>query len=317
MDRLQAMQIFRTVVEAGSLAAGARRLGVSNAMVSKQIARLEQTLGVRLLVRTTRRLQLTAEGEHFLAAGGRLLDEWQELEAGLGERRGEIRGRLRLSAPLDFGVRALMGALQAFEQAHPAVTLDLVLEDRHVDPQAEDFDLVVRIGERKDSNLIARPLMQMPVHVYASPDYLRRHGTPRHPFELKQHRCLTYTLSPQGSHWGFLIDGRVERLRLPITLSCNNGGALIEAAVLGMGLTRKPEFLGEPEVAARRLVRVLEPFELPPLEVHLLYAERAYMPARLRALIDSLLAYFDGRGGVSPPRESVIDAPVRPEERHD
>lgn len=294
MDRLQAMQVFRAVIEAGSFAGGARRLGVSNAMVSKQVSRLEETLGVRLLVRTTRRLQLTAEGERYLATAARLLDELQELEAGIGEQRGEIRGRLRLSAPVDFGARSLMPALQAFEAAHPAVSLDLVLEDRRVDPLAEDFDLVVRIGKLEDSSLIARPLMQMPMHLYASPDYLRRHGTPQHPRELRDHRCLHYTLSRHGLYWPFLVDGEVYRFRLVPALSCNNGRALVEAAVLGMGLTLKPASLAAQEERAGQLVRVLEAFEMPPLDIHLLYAERDYMPARLRVLIDALLAHFGG-----------------------
>ncbi|KAA0016260.1 LysR family transcriptional regulator [Salinicola corii] len=292
MDRLQAMQVFRAVIDAGSFAGGARRLGVSNAMVSKQVSRLEEMLGVRLLVRTTRRLQLTAEGERYLTTAVRLLDELQELEAGIGEQRGEIRGRLRLSAPVDFGARSLMPALQAFEAAHPAVSLDLVLEDRRVDPLAEDFDLVVRIGELEDSSLIARPLMQMPMHVYASPAYLQRHGTPRHPQELRDHRCLHYTLSRHGLYWPFRVDGEIYRFRLQPALSCNNGRALVEAAVLGMGLTLKPASLAAPEERAGQLVRVLESFEMPPLDIHLLYAERDYMPARLRALIEALLGYF-------------------------
>ncbi|OLO04335.1 LysR family transcriptional regulator [Salinicola socius] len=294
MDRLQAMQVFRAVIDAGSFAGGARRLGVSNAMVSKQVSRLEEALGVRLLVRTTRRLQLTAEGERYLTTASRLLDELQELEAGIGEQRGEVRGRLRLSAPVDFGARSLMPALQAFEAAHPAVSLDLVLEDRRVDPLAEDFDLVVRIGELEDSCLIARPLMRMPMHLYASPGYLEHHGTPQHPRDLKDHRCLYYTLSRHGLHWPFMVDGELHRFRLQPALSCNNGRALVEAAVLGMGLTLKPASLAAAEERSGQLVRVLEAFEMPPLDVHLLYAERDYMPARLRALIDALLDYFGG-----------------------
>ncbi|WP_110643074.1 LysR family transcriptional regulator [Salinicola sp. CPA57] len=294
MDRLQAMQVFRAVIDAGSFAGGARRLGVSNAMVSKQVSRLEEALGVRLLVRTTRRLQLTAEGERYLTTASRLLDELQELEAGIGEQRGEVRGRLRLSAPVDFGARSLMPALQAFEAAHPAVSLDLVLEDRRVDPLAEDFDLVVRIGELEDSCLIARPLMRMPMHLYASPGYLEHHGTPQHPWDLKDHRCLYYTLSRHGLHWPFMVDGELHRFRLQPALSCNNGRALVEAAVLGMGLTLKPASLAAAEERSGQLVRVLEAFEMPPLDVHLLYAERDYMPARLRALIDALLDYFGG-----------------------
>ncbi|MDW5376959.1 LysR family transcriptional regulator [Halomonas sp. HP20-15] len=293
MDRLQAMQTFRAVVEAGSFAAGARKLDLSNAMVSKQVARLEAQLGVRLLTRTTRRLQLTAEGERYLKGAGRLLDELYELEAGLGEQRGEVRGRLRLSAPLDFGVRELMPALQAFERRHPAVQLDVVLEDRRVDLLAEDFDLAVRIGELEDSSLIARRLMAMPMYVYASPAYLAEHGHPRHPDELRGHRCLHYSLQRTGPSWNFQVDGKPYRYRFRPVLSCNNGRALTEAAVRGMGLVYKPAFLGEPEVAQGRLVRVLEPFVKPPMGVNLLYADRQLMPARLQALIETLIRYFD------------------------
>lgn len=292
MDRLQAMRIFRAVVEAGSFAGGARKLGLSNAMVSKQVARLEALLGVRLLTRTTRRLQLTAEGERYLKGASRLLDELHELEAGLGEQRGEIRGRLRLSAPLDFGVLELMPALQAFEQAHPAVQLEVMLEDRRVDPLAEDFDLVVRVGNLEDSSLIARRLMSMSLHVYTAPSYLQQHGEPNHPDELRDHRCLHYSLQREGPSWSFMIDGRLQRFRFHPVLTCNNGRALVEAASRGMGLVYKPAFLGEPEVARGRLVRVLEPFVVPPVGVHLLYAERELIPARLQALVETLRDYF-------------------------
>lgn len=295
MDRLQAMQIFRAVVEAGTFAGGARRLGLSNAMVSKQVARLEALLGVRLLVRTTRRLQLTAEGERYLHGVGRMLDELEELEAGLSEQRGEIRGRLRLSAPLDFGVRELMPALQAFEQEHPSVELDVMLEDRRVDPLSEDFDLVVRIGELEDSSLIARSLMPMPMYFYAAPSYLKRYGVPQHPRELGGHRCLYYSLQHGRPGWQFRIDGRLERIRFRPVLTCNNGRALVEAAARGMGLALKPAFLGEPEVRRGRLVRVLDDFSPPPLGVNLLYAERDLMPTRLRVLIEMLLVYFEAR----------------------
>ncbi|MHB0776471.1 LysR family transcriptional regulator [Halomonas sp. WWR20] len=292
MDRLQAMQIFRAVVEAGSFANGARRLGLSNAMVSKQIARLEALLGARLLTRTSRHLQLTAEGERYLVGVVRLLDELDELEAELREQQGEIRGRLRLSAPLDFGVRVLMPALQTFEQQHPAVALDVVLEDRRVDPLAEDFDVVVRIGELEDSNLIARRLATTAVHVYASPDYLDRYGVPGHPFELSRHRCLHYSLQREGPGWQFRIEGTLQRVRFTPVMSCNNGRALTEAAVGGMGLIQKPAFLGETEVKKGRLVRVLEAFDPEPLAISLLYCERQYLPARQRALIDGLVAHF-------------------------
>lgn len=295
MDRLQAMQIFRAVVDAGSFAGGARRLGLSNAMVSKQVARLEDQLGARLLARTTRRLQLTAEGERYLKGAIRLLDELHELEAGLGEQRGEIRGRLRLSAPLDFGVRELMPALQSFEQAHPAVRLEVSLEDRRVDPLAEDFDLVVRIGELQDSSLIARQLMSMPVHVYAAPCYLDQYGVPRHPEDLREHRCLHYSLQREGPSWSFLVDGKVQRIRFQPVMTCNNGRALVEAAARGMGLVYKPAFLGEPEVRKGRLVHVLEEFVTRPVGVHLLYTEREFMPARLQALIKSLCDHFVGQ----------------------
>lgn len=292
MDRLQAMEIFRAVVEAGSFAGGARRLGLSNAMVSKQVSRLEEQLGVRLMARTTRRLQLTAEGERYLHGAGRLLDELEELEAGLGEQRGDIRGRLRLSAPLDFGVRELIPALQAFEQTHPLVSLDVVLEDRRVDLLAEDFDLIVRIGKLEDSSLIARSLMTMPIHLYAAPAYLERHGTPQHPHELSHHRCLHYSLQRHGPSWMMTVDGKPERIRYRPVLTCNNGRALTEAAARGMGLVQKPAFLGEPEVERGRLVRILEAYDPPPLGVYLLYAERELMPARLRVLIDTLRSHF-------------------------
>ncbi|WP_129138307.1 LysR family transcriptional regulator [Modicisalibacter coralii] len=292
MDRLQAMQTFRAVVEAGSFAGGARKLGLSNAMVSKQVARLERQLGVRLLTRTTRRLQLTAEGERYLHGASRLLDELYELEAGLGEQRGELRGRLRLSAPLDFGVGELIPALQAFEHRHPEIQLDVMLEDRCVDLVAEDFDLAIRIGELDDSSLIARRLLSMPVGVYAAPAYLAEYGEPTHPDQLSGHRCLHYSLQREGPNWVFEVDGRLRRYPVRPVLTCNNGRALVEAAARGMGLVYKPAFLGEPDVAQGRLTRVLEGFAVPALGVVLLCADCGLVPARLSALIASLVTHF-------------------------
>ena len=132
----------------------------------------------------------------------------------------------------------------------------------------------------------------MPLGVYAAPRYLKQHGVPRHPDELREHRCLHYSLQREGPSWTFLIDGKPQRVRFAPVLTCNNGRALVEAAVGGMGLVYKPAFLGEPEVARGRLVRVLEDFVMPPMGVHLLYAERELIPARLRALVDALRGHF-------------------------
>ncbi|MDI5885391.1 LysR family transcriptional regulator [Cobetia amphilecti] len=301
MDRLTAMQVFRAVVEEGSFAGGARQLGLSNGMVSKQISRLEAELGVRLLMRTTRSLQLTAEGEHYLAGACRVLNDLQALEDSLGERQGEVRGRLKMSAPMDFSIQCLMPALAHFRQTYPYVELDLRLEDRHVDLMAEDYDLVIRAGALSDSSLIARRLAGTQVGVYASPGYLAENGTPEVPEDLAHHRCLNYTQQREGPVWSFMVDGRPRKIRLSPTFSCDSGRGLVEAAAQGIGITCKPDFLVANDVANGRLVPLLVDYWCAPVDIHLVYAERDMQPARLRALIEVLCEHFARIGHTMMP----------------
>ena len=287
LDRVTGMQVFARVAALGSFSAAGRALGLSQTGVTKHVAALEARLGARLLHRTTRRLTLTEAGRTYLDACERILAEIEEAEAAVGAEAVEARGTLRLNVPLSFGVRRIAPALAEFCAAHPALTVELGLNDRRVDLIEEGWDLAVRIGPLADSDLIARPLAPCRLALCAAPAYLSRHGTPRGPEELSGHNCLGYTLSGAG-HW--TIDGRAH----PVsgTLRASNGAALVAAAVEGLGLIYQPTFLVGDALRAGTLV-ALDLGALPVLPIHALMPP-GRRPAKTRAFLALLTRLFAG-----------------------
>ena len=308
LDRLTGMQVFASVAALGSLSAAARALGMSQTMATKHVAALEARLGVKLLHRTTRRLTLTEAGRTYLDAAERILGEVDDADAEAAAGAVEVRGTLRLNTPFSFGIREIAPLIPGFMRGHPALTIDLGLNDRQVDLIEEGWDLAVRIGDMRDSSLIARRLAPCHTAVCASPRYLGEKGTPRTVAELGQHNCLGYTLSRTigTGHWQF---GSDRKTNAPVSgrLRANNGDALVAAAVAGEGIVYQPTFLVAREIAAGLLVAI--ELDQPPIAVDgifAIYPANRRPPAKVRAFIDFLAKSF---GPV--PEWTASASPVR------
>ncbi|BCX17441.1 MAG: LysR family transcriptional regulator [Geminicoccaceae bacterium] len=292
MDRLDLVQAFAAVAETGSFSAAAARLGIARALVSKRVAALEQRLGARLLARTTRRVGLTGEGKAFLPYAQRILADYREAIDELARRRGEPQGRLKLAAPMSFGTRHLPAVLASFAERHPALELELVLEDRFVDLVEDGFDLALRIGDLPDSSLIARHLAPIRLVLCAAPAYLERHGTPHEPRDLRHHRCLHYGYLSTGQRWHLEREGRRETVAVADRFVANNGDFLAAAAEAGAGIVLAPTFIVGDALRAGRLVRVLDGWETPRFALYAVWPPGSRPPPRVRALVDFLVGRF-------------------------
>ena len=294
MSRLEDMELFVQVVEAGSFTAAARRAGLSKSMVSRRIAALEDRLAARLLNRTTRRLTLTETGSAFYERAARLVAEADEAELLASQLDAEPRGRLRVAAPMSFGFLHLASALAAFAAEYPRLVVDLDLDDRFVDLASEGQDMAVRIGRLSDSSLVARRLAPCRLCIVASPDYLARRGTPERPEDLAGHDSLVYSNTSAAEQWRFV--GVSERLapRLTVRLQANNGDALCAAAEAGLGLAVLPSFLAAPAVARGRLRIVLADHPLEESGIYAVYPAHRHLSAKVRRLIDFLALRFGG-----------------------
>jgi len=293
LDRVTGMQVFVRVATLGSFSAAARALHLSQTMVTKHVAALEDRLGVKLLHRSTRRLVLTEGGRSYLAACERILAEIEEAEASASLDRIEPRGTLRLNVPLTFGLRQIVPALTAFSRLHPAVAVDLGLADRYVDLIEEGWDLAVRIGRLKDSGLVARRLAPCRTIVCAAPSYLEAHGAPRTLDDLSGHNCLGYTLPSAigAGRWAFGAGGDVV---VPVegNLRANNGDALLAAALAGQGLIYQPTFIVGDSLRDGSLLRVLSGYPTLELGVHAVLPSGRQAPAKVRAFVEFLARRF-------------------------
>lgn len=294
MDRIAGMQVFARVAELGSFVRAAEALGLSTTVVSRRVQQLEARLGARLLQRTTRRLSLTEAGREYLARAQAILAALEAAEALTLESRAQAAGTLRVSAPVSFGIRHLAPRLGAFARAQPGVRPDLALADRVIDLVDEGIDVAIRIGRALQPTLVARPLTTTRLMVCASPEYLRRHGTPATPAALREHRVLGYAYAATGDTWHFRQDGREVQVRTQPVLRSNNGDLLLAAAEQGLGLVLQPGFLVADALRAGRLRRVLAGYEGPALTVHAVYPAREFLPAKTRVFVDFLVAAFAG-----------------------
>lgn len=256
-DRLTGIEIFVRAVRTGGLSAAARELKISPAMAGKHLNALEQRLGITLVQRTTRRLSLTEAGQRFLEEAERLLRELAEAEAEASAGTVEVQGLLRVAVPVSYGILHIAPLVPGFTRAHPKVTVELGLNDRHVDLMEEGWDLAIRIGRLPDSSMVARKLAAAPAIICAAPAYLAERGTPSTVAELTMHDCLGYTLSDSvgTQSWSFGIDGAI---KVPVrgSLHANNGDALLAAAIAGQGLLYGPTFIAAQAIGAGQLVPV-------------------------------------------------------------
>jgi DNA-binding transcriptional LysR family regulator len=308
MDRLKQIESFVAVATKGSLTAAAGAEGVAPAVIGRRIDGLESRLGVKLLVRTTRRISLTHEGSAFLEDCQRVLGDLASAEASVSAGGVKASGHLRVTAPAGFGRRHVAPLVPRFIAEHADVSLSLNLSDRVVDIVNEGFDCAVRVGDLPDSSLISVRLADNRRLCVAAPAYLRRAGTPQSPAELVRHQCLTLSSeSSQTRGWAFVVEGKATHLRPPGRVDCNDGQVLHDWCLAGMGIAWRSTWEVERELAAGRLQELLADFAAPPNGIYAVFPHAKHLPLRVRLWIDFLKHHFGDPGHWARP-DSGVDA---------
>lgn len=296
MDRFALLQNFVRVVDAGSISAAAQRWEIAKSAVSRRLSELEESLGVQLMHRTTRRLSLTDTGHGFYERAVQILADLEEAEAAVSAAHCELRGRLRVAAPMSFGLLHLTPAINEFALRHPELRFELDFNDRQIDLLQEGIDVAIRIARLADSSLIARRLGPVQAQLCASPDYLRRHGTPRRPADLAEHRCLLYSNSPDPGRWAYRDpEGGEGSVAVPEAMRSNNGDQLSRAAVAGLGIIHSPTFISYRALARGELVPVLTDYRWFGTDAYAIYPPTRHLSRRVRAFVDFLVERFAGR----------------------
>jgi DNA-binding transcriptional LysR family regulator len=293
MDRLNAMRVFVTVVDAGSLSAAADKLDMSRPVVTRYVAELEQWTGARLLHRTTRRLSLTAAGEELLPRCRQVLELAGDMQAAVRHPAEAPSGQLRITASTSFAQAQLAGAVADYVRRYPGVAVDLVLLDRAVNLVDERIDLAIRVSAEIDPNLIARRLSVCRSVVCATPAYLKAHGQPQRVEELAQRNCLTHSYFGR-SLWNFTrkADGQPVSVAVAGNLSTNDAASLMALARAGAGIAMLPTYLTSGLLQSGELVSLFPDHEPQVLGVYAVYASRKHMPSALRTLLDFLAERF-------------------------
>jgi DNA-binding transcriptional LysR family regulator len=292
MDTLELLRTFISVADTESFTAAGRRLGKSKALVSKHVGELEQRLGARLLNRTTRRVATTEVGRAFCERARELLADFDALEDSVRSETGIPRGLLKITAPQVFGELEFMEMVWAFQKAHPAVTLDILLADRTIDIVGEGFDLALRISELVDSSLIARKLCDMRILACAAPAYLKSRGRPQRPEDLVNHVCLVDTNFKSPTLWRFNRKGTPVSIRVTPSLSVNSAPAIRQAVLKAQGIGLCPEFVVARDVARGTLVSLFDEAPAYEMAVQLVYPHRHHLSAKVRAFLDFAVAWY-------------------------
>ncbi|PVE41073.1 LysR family transcriptional regulator [Limnohabitans planktonicus] len=288
MNKLDAMQIFVRVAEAGSFTAVAEQLQVARSAITRQIAALEKQLRVKLITRSTRSLTLTPAGSAYLEKCRVILNMVDAAEASLGEDTALARGRIRLGLPISFGLERLMPALIAFAQAQPHIELMMDFSDQRSKLIEEGIDLSIRITADLQPGDIVRQLGSCHLITLASPAYLSEHGQPSHPQALAHHECLVYSMSMNSATWTYSVDGQLQHFPVRGRIRANNGSALTQAAARGMGITVQPDFIAEPFLARGEVLQILQDFAPPPLGIYAVLPSNRYIPHRVNVLLEHL-----------------------------
>jgi DNA-binding transcriptional LysR family regulator len=287
------MAAFVRAVEKGGFSPAARELGLTPSAISKLVTRMENRLGVRLLNRTTRRLALTPEGEAFFHRASRILADIEEAENEVARFRARPRGRLRVNVGTAFGYHQLVPALPEFLARYPEMAVELTITDRVVDLVEEGADMGIRSGHLADSSLVARKICDMERVICASPAYLARHGTPRRPEDLLDHSCLLFAGAPHLQRWPFRTDEGVREVAVTGTVSANSAEALVQLAVMGLGIIRLADVTVGDAIAKGQLRPVLaDAHHVEPLPLHAVFPHGRHRSPRVAALVEFLLEKF-------------------------
>ncbi len=295
MDRLDDMMAFIKVVDTKSFTSAAERLNLSKSVVSRRIAELENRLGARLLNRTTRKLSLTEVGQAYYERCIRIIADLEEAEQAVADLHAAPRGRLKVNAPVSFGLLHLAKAVAEFLERYPSIEIEMDLNDRYVDLIDEGYDVAVRIGRLRDSSLIAKRLAPNRQVVCASPAYLEKHGTPQTPDELSNHNCLIYTNIPTAEQWQFRINDAMRSVRVSGSLRTNNGDLLREAAIAGAGIIVLPTFLCGEALSKGQLQCLLLDYSMAETSVFAVYPQNRHLSPKVRVFVDFLAERFGPR----------------------
>ncbi len=304
MDKLSAIQSFTSVVENGSFTAAAHALGQSKSSISKQIAHLEEHLGVRLLNRTTRRMSPTEVGRAFYERARQVVLDLDEAERAVTDLHANPHGTLRINAPMSFGTRYVAPEVSAFMKRYPDISIDLELSDRVVDVVDEGFDMAIRITKLPDSSLIARKLAPFRRAICASPGYWEQHGRPQTPAELRHHNCLLYTYLLSGNEWTFGGPHGTQHVRVAGNFTANNGDALLSAAREGLGVLSTPTFIGCDDLKSGQLESVLHDYDDVAADIYAIYPHSRHLSAKVRLFVDFLVEHY----GPQPPWDVTCDS---------
>jgi DNA-binding transcriptional LysR family regulator len=302
---------FVRVVETGSFARAAERMGLSKPVLSRRVARLEERLGARLLTRTARGAQPTQIGQAYYERAAAILADLEAAQEVVAQAVTQVAGPIRLSAPLSFGIAHLAPALAEFAGLHPQVELDIEYEDRNVDLAAGGYDLAVRIGTLADSSLVARRIAPVRKHAIASPAYLDARGRPERPADLAGHDVLVYG----NEQWRFRAGARWETVRGQVRMRTNNGEMLRAAAQAGLGICLLPSFIAAPAIEDGSVEVLLRDFPLEEGALHAIMPPGRAVTARVRALVDFLVGRFGPEPGWDPCWLAEEDAGRQPGKR--
>lgn len=287
------LSFFQEIVKQGSLSAAARELGITPAAVSKRLAKIEESLGVALVRRTTRRLSLTDEGEHFLASARRILTELEEMEQQVAQNRLTPKGLLRVNAPLGFGRTYITPIISRFVKRYPEVEVQLQLTDHPLSLVDDTFEIGIRFGEIPDARLVARCIARNRRLVCAAPSYLKLHGVPKTPHDLVHHNCIVLRQNETAyGLWRFSRGKQTETVKVRGTLSSNDGEAALNWVLAGHGLMLRAEWDIAKYVRTGRLAILLEDYATEPADIFAVYSERQARSPRVRAFTDFLVSSF-------------------------
>jgi len=291
MDKLTCMRTLVAVVKEGSFVGAASSLDISPQLVSKYIAALEEQVRTRLLNRTTRQLRLTEAGAEYVKRCTQVLEDIEEMEDALNHHHHHVAGELFIGAPMSFASRHMPRLLAEFQESYPDIQLRLHLSDHKTDFVDSGYDVALRIGELQDSRLVARHITAINSVFFASPDYLAQHGTPTTPDELVNHRYLKYSHSAESRIFG-KFDRQFSDLNVVTSLNVNNGGFVLNSAIEGGGIGVQPAFIVGEALRQGKITRILHGYEPDPIGLYVIYANRQFLPKKVRCFIDFVSEYY-------------------------
>ncbi|GAM66302.1 transcriptional regulator [Vibrio sp. JCM 19236] len=286
MNVITSLPVFVAVVECGSFSLAAKQLGLTKSAVSKRITLLEESLGIRLLNRTTRKLSLTEAGARYFEYASQAVELAQKGVDAVTELQGTPQGRLKITLPMSFGILHISPLIKEFLELYPKIEIDLQLEDAMVDLVEQGFDLGIRIGDLPVSNLVARRLAPCKSVLCAAPQYLDMRGSPKTPGDLVRYNCLRYSYFRGGSDWRFSHGGEVFKVVPKGNFEVNNSEAIRQVVLRGLGIAQLPTFIAGKDLASGNLVHLLEEYALPEHSIYAVFPERKHMPLKVRVFID-------------------------------